>query len=374
MLVNRLFTFTFLFFCILYFVIKTPITQNEIRSIGNGFAVVHNIMESKKFAVLYAPLSSIISYLFLSLTTNFEKIYVHSSNNYNDIISYIYALNVPEIIGNQIINSDSTIEKISIRLHNIILILILIYYRKSQYSILLLQFSQIIAISTFQVISVFLMVLSMTSMRDILQQQNVKKFSILGLIYGLLISASGCNGLFMILSSMCAILISHDMMHKKHSKGFKIAWIKNILVCFIITLIVIWIAYGMDLVPLYNIQNLFGLAILNSIAKLEIVPFFDIIQQAIFEVLFRENKVHSIMNNMMLLIQIFNINLIFIIYTCYRKPLHEYSIFSYIILFCAALNIHNIQLFIETTAIILTLVCTWRLSEEFPVKNLAKKI
>jgi hypothetical protein len=298
-----------IFFCLKSYndIISLDITKDEVKDLGNGVILYKNIQSNNedRFAILYPPLSGLLSLISLNAFTHLsiENIQSIPSGNYSDMVSYMYATDLPYAIGTNIIQTlsedDISKLKIAMRWKNIIGILglfyILILHKPNLWTVVLVLFfifNNEFITYTSQVLCSLFTIITFELVVSTLKFRSKLKFSIIGLLLGLTVSVAGINGLKLNLMMIVAALIYDDLKSKSLNKGFKKDWIIGVGICLFITVITTWVVYGVylekfkEVLVIFNVEN----KLLFNIAELEVIPFYDTFKQTIFEIIFEDNS------------------------------------------------------------------------------------
>lgn len=357
---------------LLVFYDGADLTKNEIKDLGVGASIYHNLHSNRKFAILHPPLSGIISFMSVKhfLNFNISSLATEPSGNYDDLVTYMYALKTPFILGEGILKNlqlqYSTYHIAMImRIKNFCLVfLILLYlaYKNIPFTIAvaIVLLPLRIADSTSEIMSAFLIVCTLILMNSILYYRSRAKFVLLGIVLGLSISNYGFKGLILCGASICSSIISYDLQNKIKSRGFNLIWFLDVFFCIIVALTVTWILYGMDLVCICQLESLLELqsAFYKSIMNWKIVPFFDTFKQSMFEVIFRDNEdQQSFFQNIFTFFTLQNIILTLFAIESTIKQRNSYSILCcFLILSGIVLNTYGVILF-RTISIAMIILC-----------------
>jgi hypothetical protein len=349
--------------------IEKEVTKDEIAAVGTGFQIFHNLGGGEKFAIVQPPLPGIMSYTILSSTYQLQNIAAIPSGNYFDMVSFIFALETPKVIGNEILLSVGEENFKKIRYVNLLLVATILYIisRKSIslvtiLAITLYPFTDILMTGTTEALSGLLVMLLLDGM---ISSMSYVKFTIVGLIIGLLIATAGTSGMILAGAAILSQIVFIDIKKKRLSKGFKREWVIGTFLIFTTATTIAWICYGMDLACYCQLESLLGLEPSSSI---RIVPFFDSMKQTLFDIIFSTNDhKYSFSENISNFFNRYNIiiaalNVFFAI-----KKLSHYGIFSLVSLFCIFLyndsQIELIRSFFDTMSVVLTITLTLQLKD-----------
>ena len=343
--------------------INKPISEGEIKSVGVGFEVFYNLKAKEKFAILYPPLPGIISYSTLNSIYQPQTASIIPSGNYFGLVSFMFAIETPNLIGSEILSTVGEENFKVIRYINILwVVLLLLFVSKGDIgfigvlSLFLYPLTDIMMNSNVQILSALLVILVLELMNSILSCISYIKFILLGIVFGLLISVSGTNGFLFGGVAVISQIIWRDIEGKKLSKGFKKEWLFGSLLAIFTGMVVAWICYGMDLACFCQLQSLLGFEPTNSA---RVVPFFDSMKQIVFESVFAiYGHKYSFFGNLRGFFTIHNAIITTLSLFMMIKRFNQYGIFSIILIL--AICIYNdvdedkIQIFFEITSIILT--------------------
>ncbi len=370
------FTFTLISCFILFYSclksIDRPITDNEIAAVGTGFQVLYNLGVREKFAIMQPPLSGIVFYTSLKTLYQLKIIDIIPSGNYFDMISFIFAMETPKMIGNEVLSTIGEKNFRIIRYLNILWSLLIIYIISRRnillggmLALIFVPVTDMIMISTTQILSALLVVLVLELIISMMHCISYLKFILLGCVIGLLIAVSGTDGLLLSGMAIVSQIFWQDMNEKKLCKGFKKDWGIGSCITLCIAFFIAWICYGMDLACFCQLQSLLGFKPTNSI---RIVPFFDFMKQTIFEVIFKinDNK-YSFYQNISIFYNVYNgiittVNLLLMI-----MKRNQYGIFSIILLISVFIynNIYkkNIHLFFDVLSILMAIMIHFQVAD-----------
>ena len=358
-------------FILIYSCIKSidnTITEDEITAVGTGFEVFYNLGVQEKFAIMQPPLSGIISYSILKGFHQLNNIAVIPSGHYFGLVSFMFAIETPKMIGNEIISAIGKQNFKIIRYINILWVVLILYIISRRnvllggvLAIFLYPLNDIIITSTVQVLSVLLVIIILELMNSIKESVSYLKLILLGIVIGLLLAVYGSDGILLVGIIIISQVISRDIEKKKLSKGFKKALIIRGFITFLSAIFIVWICYGMDLACFCQLQSLMGFEPTNSI---RIVPFFDSIKQFFFEILFpMHDHKYSFFENISRFFNMYNIIITALSLLMMLKigNLHnQYGIFSIILIVAVCIyndsNPVKIEIFFQTTTIILTVM------------------
>ena len=373
-----------LFFTILSFIIfilssieyiNKPLSDSEIKAIGTGFEVIHNINSHEKFAILEPPLAGIMSYLILNTFYTIDNISYITSGNYFDMISFLFALETSKMIGKKIVLLIGDENCKIIRYLNL-LWLVIIFYLISKDNIILcliLMFflypiRSIIITSSNEILSVLLVITTLDIMNFIIKNDCIyKQYIFLGVIVGLLISGSGFNGVILGGMAISSVIIESDLEKKKFNKGFKKKYFIGYLLLLISAIFCLWICYGMNLVSL----NQLGL---SQISNIKIIPYFDTIKQIIFESIFLiDDNQYSFFDNISIFFNLYNNIIIILSLLISINNVNQNSIFSIMLIISIAIynspNYEHIHIFFTITSILLAILTTLDTNRLFSIKK-----
>jgi hypothetical protein len=373
--------FAILGFLLLFYGVKNsldnPAAEKEIANVGNGFAAYHNLKANEKFAILQPPLVGIISFSTLQLFFQFDDVSALPSQNYFDMLAFMYASEVPRLLGRQIVEKVDNFR--IARLPNLLLLVVFLailacknFFLSGLLAALLYPVSGLIVSATPQLITSLLVITSFELMTSILKKRSSAKFALLGITIGLAMASFGAAVFILCGISICTPIIMYDWKNKSRSKGFNGEWLKDSVLCFVLAAAVAWIAYGRGLACLCQLQTLLGFAPTSSI---RIIPFFDSLKQFVFEILFQPDQhVYSFKANISQFFNFKNSLLVLGITIVSLKHFNHYSLFSLALVAAAIffndLNHEKVILFFETVSIILTISAILLLNNISDIKKL----
>jgi hypothetical protein len=354
--------------------IDREITNSELSSVGTGFQIFHNLEGGERFAIVEPPLSGIISYSILNSIYQLDNIGAIPSGNYFDIVSFIFALETPKVIGSQILSSVGEKNFKVTRYVNILLLLVVVYIvsRGNIFiliiaPLLLMPYSGALMTSTSETLSTLFLLLTLNLVKSTSDCPSYIKFTLLGLVIGLLMATYGSNGMILAGIAILSQVIFIDIKEKRFNKGFKREWVIGTLITFGVSLITLWICYGMDLACYCQLESLLSLKPSSSI---RIVPFFDIMKQTIFEIIFstKEHK-YSLFENVSNFFNGYNLLVILLIILVSVRKLSHYGIFSLISLIAVLIyndsNVELINSFFNIISVILAIALTLQIRDYF---------
>lgn len=356
-----------------------PPTENEIANLGNGFALFHNLDSTEKFAIVQPPLAGLLSFSILKMCSNFDSVSAVPSQNYFDMLGFINALEAPNTLGQQVIDKSSNLKIArSVNLCLVVILLLILARRNCLLSglaaLMLYPASGVIASATAPMLSALLVTAAFQLMVSILRNKSSSRFILLGIVIGLVIASAGASAFILCGISICTPLIMHDWNNKTRSRGFSPDGVRNIGLCFFVAGATAWLAYGMDLACLCQLQTLLGFAPTSS---LRVVPFFDPLKQFVFEILFQpQQHIYSFRDNFLQFFDMTNSVLSLLILVCSLRHFHNYSLFSLLLLLSALFyndpNHAKITLFFDTVSLTLTISAVLLLNNISDIKKSRK--
>ncbi len=309
----------------------TQPSNREIIQLGIGTQWLYNVTshsnDYSRFAIVHPPLSGIVTALPLYLygfRLENDFIYMNTNNQYDDMVSYLHAMKMPYIVGNEVI-SQANINKIDIyrflRMPNItcvgitcIIILIFTLYITQSYNIalfsvityvLLLLLNQNIQMTFVTMTSTNLLAMLLTASwfatMSMLSNPNYYKCSMIGVTIGGLYITADTTGMLFFCMVICANILTNDILQKQLSRGFKLQWVRYCLYTILIFLSIVWIGYGMYLAPpdefitpfIFNITQNICKTLGCNITDIKIIPFDDNLRKLMYSVMFEDMEEKS---------------------------------------------------------------------------------
>ena len=296
--------------------LEKNIARNEVIHLGTGMQLLHNIEinnAEKRFAIMHPPLPGLI----LALPLYFECFYLEENfinmnaiDKYDDMVSYLYAKNLPYLAGKNIIDqiSKEDFQEIIFQVRSVctciilfLLAILITYVTKSVWiSIGIIIFFSNLDISHYiflgianNLLMIFLL-LSLLIINLMLHNPNYFKSIVLGILMGGVYATAKSSGMLIFTLLLLGCIISHDILQEKVSKGFNKRWIGYISCSASIFLLTVWICYGAYLTSpdavitstIFQITSLICEELKCNISNIRIIPFDDILRQFIFSIIF----------------------------------------------------------------------------------------